>query len=330
MLSLLAAVVAGVAAYLVAPRVIEFNRSRGLVGRDVHKPGHPEVAEAGGVAMAAGLLAAAPLLLVDPGIDSYKAAGFLLASLYAFTVGLLDDVRWLDAKTKPLLTALAAVPLILLGAYNPRPVLPFIGPTRLTVVYPLALPIFMAVMCNAANMSDTHNGVLPLTGLAASSALAAAGLYAYYRGAAGPEAFVLPLVLTGLLAGYYPYNRYPARLFNGDSGSFLVGSALVSAAVTGGLEVVAIVAVMPYILNGFEIIFSVGGLVERREMKARPVLFDEETGLMRANPEPGAPITVVSLLAAREPVSEKDVVDAYKVLAAFSAAAALLTALFTF
>ncbi len=329
-MSLLAALVAGAVAYLVTPRVIGFNRSRGLVGRDVHKPGRPEVAEAGGVALAAGLIAASPLLLADPGLESAKTAGFLLATLYAFTVGLLDDVRWLDAKTKPLLTALAAVPLLLLGAYNPRPVLPFIGPTRLTIVYPFALPLFMAVMCNAANMSDTHNGVLPITGLAASSALVLAGLYAYRRGAVGPEAYILPLVLVGLLAGYYPYNRYPARVFNGDSGSFLVGAALVSAAVAGGLEVVAVVAVMPYILNGFEIIFSVGGLVERREMRARPVLFDEERCLMRANPDRGAPITVVSLLAAREPVSEKDVVEAYKVLAAFSAAAALVTALLTF
>jgi UDP-N-acetylglucosamine--dolichyl-phosphate N-acetylglucosaminephosphotransferase len=326
MASLMAAAAGFIASRALTPWVARLNSSHGLLGVDKHKPGRVVVPEAGGLALILGLLASAPILLLaaDPRI----VGAFLGTAVYAGLVGLLDDIRRLDARTKPLLTLLASLPILLLGTYTPRLMLPFIGATRLTIIYPLVIPLLVAVMANAVNMADTHNGVMPSTALLVFLALFFSGLYAERCGYVGPESYALPLLMAGLLAGYYGYNRYPARIFNGDSGSLMVGAALAASMIIGRLEVVGLVASLPYILNGYNIVTSVGGFREKGEMAERPV--HVRGGLIYVNPSPKAPLTVVSLMASREPVTEPLIAASYIVLFAYTCLLALLTLLLVY
>jgi len=318
----LAFIVGFASTWLLAPRVAMINESRGLVGLDMHKPWGVRVPEAGGVTLILGLLASSPLLLLE-GVDAGRLAAFLGTVVFAGLVGLLDDLRRLGAKSKPLLTFMASTPIIALGAYDPHLMLPFIGVARLTLIYPLLIPFFIAVMSNAVNMADTHNGVMPSSALLVFIVLFFTGIYVHGCGYSGPEAYALPLLMAGLLAGYYRYNRYPARLFNGDSGSLLVGSALASAMIMGRMEIVGLVASLPYILNGYNILRSVGGLKERGEMGERPVYVED--GLIHANRSSKAPLTIVGLMASRRPVTECEVAASYILVFLYSCILAFLT-----
>jgi UDP-GlcNAc:undecaprenyl-phosphate GlcNAc-1-phosphate transferase len=76
---------------------------------------------------------------------------------------------------------------------------------------------FVVVLLNAVNLLDGLDGLA--AGVATVSALGFAGLL-------GGDARVLALALTGALAGFLLWNRPPARIYLGDSGSYLVGTAL--------------------------------------------------------------------------------------------------------
>jgi len=324
MLALLTvALVAVVAGYLgeelLAPRLA---RRYGLYGVDVNKPWKPRVPETGGVALLAGVLASSATIAA---YFSWKAGlGLALASAWLWTVGFIDDRFKLNPIVKPLLTFAAAVPILLLHLYTPRPILPFVGMTRLTIVYPYLLALGVGVSANMFNMIDGFNGLMAGSALIVVLGMIIAALVRMCYGVqVDPVGFAAAVAIAVLLALHLVYNWYPAKVFNGDSGSLLVGGYLMIVAVLLKLEAIYIIATMPLILNGFSIIVSVKGFRERREMP-RPTIVDE-CGLVRARADSRAPITLVRLLTARESLTELEIVVSGLMLVAFSTMLALIT-----
>ncbi len=319
-------VVSPLLTYVVTSWVIEWLRAKGFTGRDVHKPWHPSVAEPGGIALIISyLVLSAILLLVPTPLNPVKVLAVTISSLFAGLVGLVDDFKVLKARTKTVLAFTAATPIILLHAYDPRPIMPFAGPLRLTIIYPLLLPFAYAIVLNAVNMADTHNGVVPGTGLLIGGVLLFSTISTYLRGYSDVTGVVLSLLFIGILAGYVWFNWFPARVFNGDSGSFLIGALIAGIAVVGRVEVPVIIALMVYIVNGFQILLSIRGLVERRQITVRPVRV--ENGWIKANPDKRAPITLPHLLSLKEPLNEKEIVLGYMLLAGFSSLLGIVTAI---
>ena len=328
MLALLTvALTAAVAGYigeeLLVPRLA---RKYGLYGVDVNKPWKPRIPETGGIAILSGLLASSAVIAI---CFSWKVGlGLTLTSLWLWAVGFLDDRFKLNPIVKPLLTFVAAVPVLLLHLYTPRPTLPFVGTTRLTIVYPYLLALGVGVSANMFNMIDGYNGLMAGSALIVVLGMIVASLVRVYCGSPVDVAgFAAAIAIAVLLALHLAYNWYPARVLNGDSGSLLVGGYLVLVAALLRLEAIYIIATMPLILNGFSIIASVKGFKERREMP-RPTIVDE-CGLVRAKADPKAPITLVRLLTAREPLTELEIVVSGLILVAFSTTLALLTLLIT-
>ncbi len=320
-----ALLVAPVLTYMLTGYIIRWLEKKGFTGRDVHKPWSPEVAEPGGIALIISYLLLSMVLLVYPSINTYKVLAVSVSALYAGLVGLVDDFRVLKARTKTVLAFTAAAPIILLQVYDPRPIMPFAGPLRLTILYPILLPFAYAVVLNAVNMADTHNGVIPGTGLLVGGVLLFSSLSAYLKGYTDVTGVILSLLFIGLLAGYIRYNWFPAKVFNGDSGSFLIGALIAGIAVVSRAEVPVIVALMVYIVNGFQILLSIKGLVERRQIGVRPVRVED--GWIKANPDRRAPITIPHLLTLREPLNEKEIVFGYMFLAGFSSLLGIITAI---
>ena len=278
----------GVVAYLVTPSVIRLGRALGLVRVDVHKPYKHEVPNSGGLAIALSLaVSLAALAALRPGwipqILVFAGAVFL-----SFAVGLVDDFKVLPGPLKTALTVVAAAPIFLGALVKPpvlvlgRPRVPVLGVLRLTVIYWLLLPLVVAGPANAVNMLDIMNGIMPATTLLAFVALAASSALL------GSElGLALSLVMAGVLAGYIPYNAYPARVFNGDSGSLSVGAAIGALAVLTRLEFVAMVALFPHILNAFLVVSSIRGLKEHRKLPFRPLVVHRD-GTLSANTNPRA------------------------------------------
>jgi UDP-N-acetylglucosamine--dolichyl-phosphate N-acetylglucosaminephosphotransferase len=216
-----------------------------VVGIDVHKLNKPKVAQMGGVGLILGVTAGCLLLFLGSwflgfGFLDYRILVFLAVILLAGLVGAVDDIKTLGPKTKPILTALACFPILVsswivgaLGlssvlppAYDPGPRLPFLGRTRLTLVYLLIIPFGIAVPANAVNMIDIFNGVMPLTTFLMFAAMLIVSLLMMTIGVQDAWLGVLlSLVMIGALLAYYNYNRNPARVFAGDTGSLFVGAA---------------------------------------------------------------------------------------------------------
>lgn len=307
----------------VTPRIASLMLKRGIIGVDVHKADRPRIPEMCGISLWIGVF---PSILVASAVDPVHRTlylAFMSTGLTAGLVGLIDDLKPLHPILKPVLTAFAAAPILILKAYEPYPHLPFIGASRLTIVYPILIPISLAVTSNAVNMMDVLNGVMPLTSLIAF----ATGFAALTLLGRGPESY-LALCMAAALAAYYLYNRYPARVFSGDSGSLFVGACLGAVAVIGRIEVVMMVALMPQILNAFYGLSSVGRLYERRELKDRPVEVQPD-GCLDVSRRRDAPLTLTRLILAEGPLREKEVVEVMAALALLSSALAAATYMLT-
>jgi len=304
---------------LCLPVIMRRMRGLGIVGHDVHKKDKPLVPEMGGIALLIGLSVSSLV-----GIILFPTQSDLLVSFWgtvaiAGIIGAIDDYKPLNAKVKPFLTLFACIPILLMRTYTPSIVFPIIGGTRLTRVYPLLIPLVMAVTSNAVNMMDPFNGVMAGSSTVITATLLLAAI-ALGRG----DAIILCAMLLGPLLAFYYFNRYPSRVFSGDVGSLSVGTALGAIAIMGRLEVVAVVAFMPQIMNAFYGLSSIGRLYERREV-ARPVEVLEDGRLM-ARDDPGAPLTLARFVLARGPLREDEVARVFIVMSVISGLLAIVTA----
>ncbi len=290
----------------------------GPLATDMFKKGLPKVPGLGGLSLLiffSGLTAASVIVSRDllPWAISISLSGFL---------GLLDDFLDIDAKVKVAVFLIPSLPLLLMHAYDPFPYVPGVGELRLTLIYPILLLIGYTVSCNALNMADTNNGIAPSVTVIILASLIAGTFLPGPRPIQGG----LLLALTGLAAmlGYLPFNTYPAKVLNGNVGSFLMGSLLITSAVALRREYLLLLLFVPLGLNGFSILSSVGGFLNRTKMKERPTYLDKEFRI-HASPSEGAPVTLVQLLTLRTYLTEKELIIAYLTLILASSAIALIT-----
>ncbi len=330
--ALLAAVLLGVVTGAAGGLLgIVLSKRLGLLGVDIFKPWRrARVPEAAGFGLALllslGLLALHSLAGGSPVF--YLAASLL--TLYNALVGLVDDARRMDPVTKPLLTMASASIILLLCAGDWRVYVPLYGWARLSIVYPLVLPLFIGVSANAFNMVDVVNGSMPTAFLASSLAVAAGyAIMSSRLGVTVAEAEpILAYTITAVLVYLLLYNRYPARAFNGDSGSLALGALAAYQAMLAKQELIYLIAITPLILNGFQIVTTVRGFVERRNIP-RPTRIDER-GLVHARCDPRSPPTLVQLLTLKTPLDEKSIYQALLLLYAVSALIAIVAALLVY
>jgi UDP-N-acetylglucosamine--dolichyl-phosphate N-acetylglucosaminephosphotransferase len=305
--------------FAATPIIGNVMRKRGITGRDVHKSTGVRLPEMCGVAILIGLAAGASICaIVFPSLIRETAA-FMGTVLIAGVIGFVDDLRPLNARIKPLLTAVACLPILILGTYYSHPLIPFVGPVSLTIIYPIMIPVAIAVTSNAVNMMDVMNGAMPGTVSVILVAVTAILLFSAKNGTAA-----LSAALLGALLAFYYFNRYPAKVFDGDTGSLAVGAALGALAILGNIEAVMVVALIPHIMNAFYGLASVGGLYERREIRERPIRILED-GRLQASTAKAAPITLVRILLAAGPLGEREIVREMIFLTLISSFLALLT-----
>jgi UDP-N-acetylglucosamine--dolichyl-phosphate N-acetylglucosaminephosphotransferase len=293
--------------------------ARGITGVDIHKTSKNKVPEMCGLAVIFGLTIGTLAYIVAMPLAAREATAFIGTILIAGVIGIIDDLHPLGARLKPLLTALACVPILALGTYVPYPVIPLYGPVRLTIVYPILIPIAIAVTSNSVNMMDVMNG-----SMSGTVALIAFTMLMILLWSGEIRTATLTSTLLAAMLAFFYYNRFPARVFGGDTGSLSIGAAIGALAILGRIEAVTIIALIPYIMNAFYGLSSVRGLRERREILERPTeLLDN--GLLRASDQKGAPVTLARLILAAGPLGEKEVVRTMMLLTAVSCILAVLT-----
>jgi UDP-N-acetylglucosamine--dolichyl-phosphate N-acetylglucosaminephosphotransferase len=294
------------------PPFLRFLTREGRLSEDVHKSPPTKVPEpAGPMLFAAALLGE---VVVAVGFQSWVPVAIILGAGVAFAIGLADDLFVLGGKTKPLLLLMAGVAFVGMVLFRPdlyQPVItfPILGDTAPHfIIYTALAVVAFPVVSNAFNMMDAFNGEISwFTLLTAIALLVGVSLHAAYTSGFSLARVAATLPLVAVAAGFLLFNRYPSRAFDGDSGSLMFGAMFAGLAITGGVEIAAIIAIVPAILNSFYTLSSVRGFVERRKMSSRPTYIGSD-GLLYPSTEPNAPNTLIRLILLAGALSEKDLV----------------------
>jgi UDP-N-acetylglucosamine--dolichyl-phosphate N-acetylglucosaminephosphotransferase len=314
---MLEAVISGLVAFFLAPAVIILGRRLEIVGVDVHKPWRPIVPKTGGLAIILGATAGMALGAHVNGFQLFIPV--IPSCLIAAFIGLVEDLREeMDPRLKPLLLVFASLPILISGAYSPRPLIPFLGKTRLYRVYPVLVMASYPVVCNAVNGLDVLNGSALLTSI--PFLIMSASIF-YMRG--DLKLLILSLIFLAAAAAMLPYNMYPAKTFIGNSGSLFIGAGITCIAIMGSIEVAAIIALIPQIMNEMYVLFSIRGLRSAKSVGRRPVM--TEDGVLTASKDPNAPITLLRMICAGIKVDERKAVYAMALISAFATLLGFLT-----
>ena len=304
------------AVYLLTPVAIKSLVAKGQVVQDYHKPGKPPVPRPAGPVLMAGI-AAAELVLYA--LTMNPAVLTVLASTaIAFAVGYVDDKRVMPGWFKPAALLLAAVPLVALHVQGDHLNLVF-GSAFIPLLYIPLVFVIMPIAGNTVNSIDVLNGVASgFVMIAMVPLLAAIAIFG------SMDIFLAGLPLLLASAAFYKYHKYPSRIFPGDSGTLLLGTMYGALAVAGRAEIIGVIALLPAVVNSFLFLSSVKRIVEHRQVKARPVTLLDDYRLA-ASKDAGAPATLVRLIVADGPLSEKEVGHRIFRLAIISALMAFAT-----
>jgi UDP-GlcNAc:undecaprenyl-phosphate/decaprenyl-phosphate GlcNAc-1-phosphate transferase len=240
-------IVAAATTYLLGGVALRFAARIGAVkpisDRDIHSVLMPRLgglAVLGGVAAGFVVATHLPFLGMLPEIKG-DAWALLIAGFVIAVVGGVDDVVNLDALTRLAGQVVAAGILVVYGIqlnWLPLPdgTLLSLSPAQSAVIS--ALIIIM--MANAVNFIDG------LDGLAAGVVcLGAAAFFTYSYGLTvglslnrATTATLVTAILAGACLGFLPHNFFPARVFMGDSGAYLLGLLLAASTIslTGWLD----------------------------------------------------------------------------------------------
>ena len=315
--AIIAIVVAFFSVYGLTPFVIRALEKRNITVVDVNKKQKTMVARPGGLSIIVGIESSLIILYVFFPISEILAV--ILTTFFAFIVGLIDDKKTMGGWFKPLALAFCAAPILLLGAYDSNLSFPLFGSVSIPLLY-MALVVFMIpIMGNTINSIDVLNGVasgfITIASFALSISLFILQNY---------EVAIVSLCLAFSSLAFYKYHKFPSKIFPGDSGAITFGAAYGGVAIIGGVEVIAAIAILPAIINSFLFLSSVKKIVEHREIK-NPVTHTDDWKLQSTS-ENKAPITLVRLLIAKKPLTEKQIGTEIFKLAIFSGILAVITA----
>jgi phospho-N-acetylmuramoyl-pentapeptide-transferase len=199
-----------------------------------------------------------------PAIAGLVAGGLL---------GFADDrsklqvgARGIPARLKFPVQIVLAIPVAWLATVQGAPHQLWL-PLTPWLIFPVAVLAIVGT-ANAVNLTDGMDGLAG--GL---SAIAFAAIVLLLPGAAAGEKAVA-ITLCGALVGFLVFNRYPARVFMGDTGSLAIGFALAAMAVQQGLIILLPLVGLVFVLETLSVIIQVayfkasGG---RRVFKMTPI-----------------------------------------------------------
>lgn len=321
---MIAAIVCSLVAFFVVfgivPPLIHRLTKRNWVVKDVNRVGGAMIPRPGGPAILAGIvLGEISLFFLFPAeAQTKQIVAIVVTTSLAFLVGFIDDRRVMGGWFKPLALAGAAIPIILLGVYEPNLSFPLFGTVKIPALY-LGVIIFMIpITGNTINSIDVMNGIASGFMVIASFSLAIAlFILQNYQMA------IMTLPLAFASVAFYRYHKFPSRIFPGDSGALTLGAAYGTIAIIGHVEVIAAVALLPAVINSFLFLSSVKKIVEHRQIKG-PTIHTDDHKIM-ASKDAEAPITLVRLLVASKPLTEKEIGFAIFKLAVFSGILAVIT-----
>lgn len=222
LISFFSVVISAALSIVAIPKIISLAISKRLFdmpdnGRKVHTRIVPYL---GGVAIFGSAFITSVLLLDHTGFEkwSYVRA----ATLLLFFIGIKDDISDLKAMHKLVVQLLAAVIVVVMADIRVGNFYGLFGMHELPLWFSYIFSVIgIAFVANAFNLIDGVDG------LAGSVGTFAALVFGLFFAAAGQSQYaVLSFTLFGAIVGFLVYNKAPASIFMGDTGSLFIGFML--------------------------------------------------------------------------------------------------------
>ena len=219
--------------------------------------------------IAVGVVAGVVALATGHSTAMPPVAGLIAGGLIGFAddrAKLLRGTRGIPARLKLPIQTIFALPVAAsaISAGGSHQVL--FG-SNLWIVFPVAVVAIVAT-ANAVNITDGNDG------LAGGLAVIAVGGMIGLRGTIGTGEVITAMALAGGLIGFLQYNRHPARVFMGDTGSLAIGFALAAMAIQQGLMVLLPLVALVFVLETLSVIIQVAYFKAsrgRRVFKMAPI-----------------------------------------------------------
>ena len=261
-IALICGILSFISTRLVMPWLIRKLEKAEIIGKDIHKSSRPIVAEMGGMGILFGFI-----IGIFAGIILFPTLTIVLSS-----------------KEKLFLLFLAGIPLW------------WIAPPNVGLLYMLLIPIAVSICSNLTNMLAGLNGIESGLGVISMTSLTISciilGKY---------DVAIISMSMLGTLIAFLYYNKYPAKVFPGDTGTLIIGATIAAIAFIGRVKLIAFIVLLPNIIDAALKFYS-AGVMERQQHK--PTQLNDDGKLVR--PEQGFKSLIRFVL--RKPVDEKTAV----------------------
>lgn len=205
--------------FVTIPVLLKFAHQTQLYTKQNDRTCHTahDIPSLGGVAIFMGITFST--LLLSPNRE-FGNLQYLLATQFAiFLLGLKDDIYVLSARTKLLIQILCALGLVTLAGTK---ISSFYGVLGVFELSPLESTMFTTIaivgLINSFNLIDGINWLAGLMAISATSFLAYwFTINGFYLNAG------ISFAIIGSVGAFLYYNRTPAKIFMGDTGSLHLG-----------------------------------------------------------------------------------------------------------
>ncbi len=270
--------------HLVMPRLIRKLEKAEIVGKDIHKSWRPIVAEMGGMGILFGfIIGIFAGILLFPTLE-FELLVVLVVILLVGIIGMVDDLLVLSSKEKLVLLFLAGIPLW------------WAAPPEVGILYMIFIPIAVSICSNLTNMLAGLNGIESGLGVIAMTSLTISCLILGKY-----DVTIISMAMLGALGAFLHFNKHPAKVFPGDTGTLIIGAAIAAIAFIGRVKLIAFIVLLPNIIDAALKFYS-AGVMERQQHK--PTQLNDEGKLVR--PEQGFKSMIRFVL--RKPVKEETAV----------------------
>lgn len=227
---------------IATPLIAKFNKKQGLFGIDVHKIKKYEVPEAGGLALLIGTVPIFVFYYLLVGDTSILM--FIFPIIVIGLIGFLDDLYNISQLLKLILCFLGGLPLLFF--INSTSLNLLIFRIDLGTLYFLVVPIGIAAASNLTNLLAGFNGEEVGLGVISTLSLSICILIL-----GDIKTSIYLLTFTVSLIAFLLYNKYPARIFPGDTGTLMIGATIASFSIIKNIEIIGALILFPQILEFF-------------------------------------------------------------------------------
>lgn len=258
--------------------------------RKIHKVPIPRL---GGLAIFAGFLFG----YMAFGKQNDLMTSILIGSFIIIITGIIDDIKPLDAKVKLLGQLAATLVVVVHGNILLSSISAFGFYINFGwLAYPITI-LFILTFINCMNLIDGLDGLA--TGISSIFFLTV-GTIAIFKNSHGLD-FMLCFIMLGSCLGFLVHNKYPAKIFMGDTGSMFLGFIISIIALLGFKNVTMTSLVIPFMIIAIPVLDTLFAIIRRtlkNESITKPDKFHIHHQLLKMNFSHRKTVLIICLIDA--------------------------------